>query len=371
MRIEQMGTSAPAIGTLVALLSIASALPLPARAADGPVLVLAPEGDEERLAVLQRAMEAHLSGYDVEVQLGPTGPLAESFPAQAEQAAKVVEERAALAAIWVDHQHEMVFVLVAAPEADQILQRPLPAADEPWSSRCDAISSMVHSALAPWLGRVEETEPIETDEATAAATAPAQVGDGEIPPGEGEPVAEPPPSAGWLTLQVRAGYGPVVVNRTGGVQHGGRVAAGAIFGDHLEAEAAIDLLFPLAAENVESDDDTRLVRWPLRIAVAGFLSVFALDLGLKIGLVIDFTSIRGRDTSQIDADTERVNPGFASALFLRYRILEWLAVWIDGGIDIFSSAYDYLLQGVTVIRYSAVQGRVSGGLAFLFQIPTA
>ena len=332
----------------------------------GPLLVLAPEGTAEQHETLRTAMAAHLSGYSVEVRLAATEPLPESFPDQAEAARGAVAEHGALAAIWIDDRHGMVFVLVAAPEADQILQRPLPDADEPWRARCDAVASMVHSALAPWLNREQEVEPqpVPTaDEPAVEQPEPAQLDDGKHPPVEPEQATE------WLVLQMRAGYGPVFVYSYGAVQHGGRVAAGLIFGDHLEAEVALDLLFPLPAEiSGEPSDDIALVRWPLRIAAAGFITALDLDIGLKPGLVIDFTRVSGVNTTRIADDTERTNPGFALSLFLRYRVLPWLAVWAEGGIDIFYSAYDYSLQGATVIRYSALQGRVSGGLAFLLTV---
>jgi hypothetical protein len=184
------------------------------------------------------------------------------------------------------------------------------------------------------------------------------------------PPAEPqPPPIDRLTLQIRAGYGPVFVNRSGPVQHGGRLGAGLILGDHVEVEIALDLLVPLPAENLgEARKEIALVRWPLRFAATGFVTALSLDLGLKVGLVLDFTHVRGVDPALLQADTDRVNPGLALGLVLRYRILDWLAVWAEGGLDVYNTAYDYTRQGATVIRYSALQGRVSGGLAVLFRL---
>lgn len=361
---ERTRTKAHLLGSMVAALALAAAGPTAADEGLGPVLVLAAEDTAEHQETLRAAMAAHLSGYEVEVRLAIGDPLPESFPAQADAARRAVDEQGALAAIWVDDRHGMVFVLVAAPDADQILQRPLPAADEPWRARCDAVASMVHSALAPWFGRDEREEPATAPEPSEPPPPePTQAEDPELP-FEDRPEEEQPKPTGWLTLQVRAGYGPVVVNNTGSVQHGGRLGLGLIFGDHIEAEVALDLLVPLRAENIdEQGKDIALVRWPLRVAAAGFITALALDIGLKAGLTIDFTHISGVDT---DLDTERVNPGFAAALYLRYRILGWLAVWVEGGLDIYASAYDYTSQRSTVIRYGAIQGRVSGGLAVLF-----
>lgn len=353
------------LGAVFALLVLGLTARVAAQEQLGPLLVLAPEGTDEQQETLRTAMGAHLSGYAVEVRLAATEPLPDSFPDQAEVARRAVEEHGALAAIWVDDRHGMVFVLVAAPEGDQISQRPLPAADEPWRARCDAVASMVHSALAPWLNRQQEIEPqpaAAADEPAVERPEPAQVDDVEPPVVEPEKVPE------WLVLQLRAGYGPVFVNSYGAVQHGGRVAAGLIFGDHLEAETALDLLLPLPAEiDGEPSDKIALVRWPLRFAAAGFITALDLDIGLKVGLVIDFTDVKGVPKN-IEDDPERTNPGFAASLFLRYRVLPWLAVWAEGGLDVFYSAYDYTEDDVTVIRYSALQGRVAGGLSVLFTL---
>jgi len=357
---------------LVALPVLLLANPAAAEEPLGPVLVLAPEGNAEHQETLRTAMAAHLSGYSVEVLLEPTGPLPESFPDQAEAARTAARDHRALAAIWIDERHGMVFVLVAAPDADQILQRPLPGAEEPWRTRCDAVASMVHSALAPWLEREEpvEPEPVPATANPIPATAdPTQIEDPEVP---ADPVPEPDLPASrndWLLLQLRAGYGPVFVNRIGSVQHGGRVAVGLIFGDHVEAEAALDLLFPLEAADVgEERDDDALVRWPLRFAVGGFVTALDLDLGIKAGLVIDFTHVKGVENAAVKDNTERINPGFAASLYARYRILDWLGVWAEGGIDIYNSAYDYMKNETAVIKYSALQGRVSGGVSFLFTL---
>jgi hypothetical protein len=361
---DRMPRTARPIGAAIALLALALSAEVASQQQLGPLLVLAPVGTAEQGETLRTAMAAHLSGYSVEVLLAATEPLPESFPDQADAARRAVEEHEALAAIWIDERHGMVFVLVAAPQADQILQRPLPGADEPWRARCDAVASMVHSALAPWLNREHEVEPQPAATTEEPAVAPPVPEDEEdLPP------ADHATRTDWLLLQVRAGYGPVFVNSYGAVQHGGRVAAGLIIGDHLEAEIALDLLFPLPAEiDGETSEDIALVRWPLRLAVAGFVTALDMDIGLKAGVVIDFTHISGVDPTKIADDTERTNPGFAASLFLRYRVLPWLAIWAEGGIDVFNSAYDYSLQGATVIRYSALQGRVSGGLAFLLAL---
>jgi len=363
------------LGAAIALAALVLACRAAAGGDIGPLLVLAPEGSEEHHETLRAAMAAHLSGYAVEVGLAAIGPLPETFPAQAEAARLAVAEQGALGAIWVDDRHGMVFVLVAAPEGDQILQRPLPDADEPWRARCDAVASMVHSALAPWLDRDEAVEPMPAPEPAAGPEPerpePAQAGDEERPFADRPPEEPPKRATDWLLLQLRAGYGPVIVNSAGSTQHGGRVGVGLVLGDHLEIEAALDLLFPLAAEIVGGQgEDYTLVRFPLRIAAGGFVTALGLDIGLKAGLVIDFTHVhvRGEDTQNLEEETARTNPGFAGSLYLRYRILDWLAVWVEGGIDAYNSAYDYTLDDVTVIRYSALHGRVSGGVAVLLTL---
>jgi hypothetical protein len=358
------------LSAMAALLALGFAERALAEEQLGPLLVLVPAGSAERGETLGAAMSAHLSGYSVEVRQAPIEALPDSFPAQAEAARRAVSEHDGLGAIWIDERHGMLFVLVAAPEGDQILQRPLPGADEPWRARCDAVASMVHSALAPWLERDQLAEPATTaTEGEDQQPEPAQLDDPEKPFDHEPDDAPEAPATEWLLLQLRLGYGPVIVNSSGSIQHGGRIGVGFLMGDHLEAEVALDLLFPLPAEIIEEQNtDIALVRWPLRVAAAGFITALDLDIGVKIGLVIDFTHVRGVDEDLIADDTRRTNPGFAATLFLRYRILDWLAIWAEGGIDVYSSAYDYNLADVTVIRYSALQGRISGGLAALFTL---
>jgi len=190
-----------------------------------------------------------------------------------------------------------------------------------------------------------------------------QVTDDEAPPAEEAPVVEP--ARVPVLLLARAGYGLMIVNSARTLQHGGRVGAGFALWRHLELAASLDLLVPLTAEGHER---VRLVRWPLRVLASGYFSIWRLDFGLGVGLVIDFFDVKGLTGEQPD-DPRRVNPGLTAAALVQLRLTEMFAFWISPGMDVYKVGYWFVsTTRELAFDYGQVQGHLMAGVAFLFEI---
>jgi len=336
------------------------------------IAILAPPDRADTHERLGAAVEAHLSAYEVRVIRHEIPSLPEQFVDQAEIARVAARETGASAVAWVDEPHA-TFLLMLAREAydDRFLQRPIPGGADEWLSGCDGLATMVHSSLLPILtarSAKKEAAPAGSD------AQPAQQVDDREPPSSAGEVARDPGLPVALDLLLRAGYGIDAINPDRGVQHGARLGLGMSAADHLELLFGLDLLFPLDAADTTAGADVALRRWPLRLLVGGYLSPAGLDIGLRLGLALDFIEIEGLDeaaeASPSAPDTRKTNPGFACSLFARYPLTGWLSLWIEVSMDLFSTAYLYYTNSPSdpvvrnvVLDYSGAHGGVMAGLS--------
>jgi hypothetical protein len=335
----------------------------------GPrITILAIGAQDLGLQPLRKAISAHLSAYGVAVEILVVAPAQVAAP-PLEIARRALAERDAMAVVWVDAARGVFTALIADSIAgEQTLERELPDGRDAWIASCDGLASTLHAALIPRL-RVG-------DWATAG---PSQAVD-DLEPGTGpadaaEAKPEPPRrKIGDLAVLANLGYGAVILNSRGEVQHGARAAAGFSFLSGFEAIAGVDLLFPFEAGSVAAGSgNVRLVRWPVRIAAGWFYTVEKLHVGTRVGLVLDFTRIRGWNApAGTDAmsgdDTRRTNAGLMVSVRVRADLAKSFSVYLDVTGDWFSHAYSYEIGDRAVIRYGAIQIGFIAGVSVQFDL---
>lgn len=336
----------------------------------GPRITILSLGPEDPgLQTLRTAISAHLSAYGVSVEILVVAPEAASAP-PLEIAKKALAQRDAMAVVWVDAEHGLFTALVAdATAGDQTLSRELPFGREVWVASCDGLASTLHAALIPRL-RVGDQAP------RAPASSAADL---EPRPGPGEEEGEAPEPrrklTGDLAVLANLGYGAVILNSSGEVQHGARTAIGLSFRHGFEAILGLDLLFPYKAgsEAAGSGDDVRLVRWPLRLAAGWFYTARKMHVGARLGLVLDFSRIRGWDPPEGSGalsgeDTARTNPGLMASVRVRADLAKFLSFYLEVAGDWYSHTYIYEIEDREVIRFGAVQIGFIAGVSIQFDV---
>jgi hypothetical protein len=340
--------------------------PSPRRPLGPRITILAIGPGDLGLQPLRTAISAHLSAYGVSVEILVV-PREQAGTPVSEIAKRALVERDSMAVVWVDEAQGVFTALIADSIAgDLTLTRELPDGRDAWLGSCDGLASTLHAALIPRL-RVGDG-PRKVLQATDALEPSAD----SKRDATAEPEKPPRKIAGDLTFLVNFGYGPVILNSHGEVQHGARAALGLSFLHGFETIAGIDLLFPYeAGSEAAGSGDVRLVRWPLRIAAGWFYSVQKLHVGARLGLVLDFTRIRGWSAPEGPGamsgdDTKRTNPGLMAAVRIRVDLVKWFSFCLDVTGDWFSHAYNYEIGNTIVIQYGAIQIGFVAGVSLQF-----
>ena len=326
------------------------------------VLVVLVPTDGEAAESLARALAAHLSGYAIRIEPHPIERLPAARSDQLELARRVAaQEDGARGVIWLDATRASLILLPAPRDPlGAAVVRAAPQGDL-GGLHADALSTIARSALTPWLAPAGPAPAAEAPVPDEAEPAPRFVPP-EAPPGPKEPAAKrPPPRRSRVALLARAGYGFSISGNDRDPQHGARFAAGVRLGRHLDLEAGVDALAPIPTA-AGGESDAELHRLPARLAATGRLSIGRVDLGLRVGLVVDFTRIEGIRASTLASDPDRVVPGLFTAAVAELRIVRFLSLFAEGGLDLFARGYDYTLADVTVLRYRPVQPLFSAGV---------
>jgi len=326
-----------------------------------------PNAQSTRFEDLRMALEAHLASYGMAVHLVQLRAIPRNRRAQEEKALALAEAGNARGAIWLDLRHQTVSMVFLDKQGQERQLRRQFHCDSSNVAVCgDAIASVVNSALLSWEGDTfsnSEKQDVEI----------VYIEDNELNPIPLENLPwEKPRHPVWLL--VNGGWGFQFFKGTQQFTHGLRLGVGAIVALHLAFEISTDLLLPIRAQtSVVGETAKTLVSVPLRVLAGGVLPLDQWSIGLLLGLGINFVGIQESSDPFFANGVEKTIPGFASTLTVKYAFLDWLAAWVEAGLDVDKFRIQYVEvdpNGVeaTLFRYGAVHGRVSLGLAVLFRI---
>ncbi|MCP4674100.1 MAG: hypothetical protein GY854_00975 [Deltaproteobacteria bacterium] len=325
------------------------------------MLLVEPRKDSVRgLEELRVALEAHLGTSDTIVRLHVVRAIPRRPSSQEKKARKWAAEEGANAVVWIDVPRQtMSLVYTDADGNERKLQRQFGCISRDVGECGDAIASAVSSAISSWIGR-------ETQVKEPPPAPPAE--DNELSPIAIEDVTweEPDPLAGFF---FDTGYGFAFFKGTGTVAHGPHFGIGAVWKGHFKTEVSVDFALPIRSKKVENIPQMEIYRWPIRITAGGVLPLRRWSFGLSGGFVIELNNYRMVTEDRSKKGVEEVRSGFTAALSARFKILSWLAVWLNGGLDIFASEVVYLAQDeldaqFELFHFSVVQGNLALGVAF-------
>jgi hypothetical protein len=347
--------------TALALLSAAALLCARAGAAEERprVVLLAERADAEKIAVLASALEAQLSDFGAAVETRQVEHLSNELPQQVKIAR--AEAGGALSVVWLANAGGEFFIFVADRSSEKILVQSLPRSSEGWESACDAIATLVRSALRPWLTAdpAAEAPPLRAEPPARPPLVPA-------PAPAPAPTAPSPktPRVSAIRAVVTAGYAVALVDPgRGEVAHSAALGLGALLGAHLEIDLSLRAFSALPLD--VPDADLRFVRLPIALSATGLMAFGRVSIGLGLGLVVDVTRVRGIPPSQEADGTAFTNVGIAPVVVARVRLVDWLAAYASVGADIFFRERRYRWDGETVLVYRRAQPGASIGLALL------
>lgn len=346
----------------VAVLALAAAAPAgPARASDGPgrprVVLLAESGQEAEVGALASALEAHLSDFGASIEQRRVEPLPAGLPLQVRVAR--AQGGGALSVVWLARAGEEFFIFVADGKSEKILVQTLPRSSEGWDSTCDAIATLVRSALRPWL--VDGPPEPAPGPPPPQAAGPAPPGAGAAPgPGPGSPPAKRPP----VRALVAAAYAPQAVDLPRGrFGHGVAIAFGALVGAHFECGLSAVPFFPVSLG--VPDADLRFHRARFELSAAGLAALGPVTLGLGLGAVVDVSAVRGVPPAQAGDDLTLANAGVSPRGLVRVRLAAWLGAYAALGVDVFWKERAYAWDGEIIFLSRRAQPRGELGLALL------
>jgi len=322
------------------------------------LVIMSSDADASAMEELRSTVEAYLSDLDVGVRLlvEPRLPRTLADQLGAARAASVAE--GSVPVVWVEEGTKELLIFVSDRGSQRVMVQALPHGAEGWEADCDAIAVIVRSVLKPWLDGEQppdEAAPASPPEAEAATSVAAPEGGA----GDGERRRE----GGVARAVVAAGYSPALLDGDRAWVHGAALAVGVLVGRHIEIDLALHALqtFDMGVRGA----DLRLARWPVALSATGLIPIGRFEAGVRAGLLIDTTAVRGIPGETAPDDTTIIQPGLAASLFARLRLSDWLAAWVDGGVDVIRGARDYLWDDRPVLSYARVQPRFALGLAVL------
>ena len=343
-----LGKTIAAIVALVWLLNVSIAL-----AFGGPqervIIIVADKKEESRNLQLDKALNAQLS------DLGAT-TIVELFedlmpPPQEEQIALWKErfQGKLLALIYFSLDTGFLHIVVFDKTAKTEFTKPLPQHRENWSQACDAISSMIRSALMPWLGEGSGDSSIDSVKSKRERT-----------PKEKKEELHLPLSAG-------AAYNLTSLNFDGAFAHGPLLSLAIAPIRYLELGLSIS--FFVKTKIVAPDSQTLFFsKLPLTFFAAGIVPIRSLDLGIKLACVVDFTDVEGIHSS-LDPDNARlVRPGFSSTIFARYNFSKRFRVYVDFGTQVFKEPYRYYWSNNLIFVHEVLLLRTLIGFELVFDL---
>ncbi|MCP4680437.1 MAG: hypothetical protein GY854_34125 [Deltaproteobacteria bacterium] len=297
-------------------------------------------------------MAAHLSDLDASVELKVVSDMPSGVPAQVQTAREATTPDQVIAAVWIETTNDEFYIYVSDRGSERILLQTLPHSPDGWDAECDAIATLVRSALTPWLAAEASDEP---------EPVPAESPESERPPKT--PTQDTPESP--VRMIVAAGYSITGLSfEKGPLLSSGRLSMGARLLRRLE----IDLTVLISEPADMKTEGIRLIRTPVELGALAIWPVDRFDLGVRAGLALDFTHVRGIDISKAPDDTDSVNVGFTPSFVFRYYTLNWLALWMDVGIYIFKRNKHYAWNDEPVLTYGRVQPRLTAGLTFVLRL---
>ncbi len=321
------------------------------------IVIIAPLEAQKEIDPLRSSLVAHLSDLNTQVELQIVNAMPMSVPEQVKAARQATEPDHILAAVWIEKTNDELYIFVSDRGSERILLQTLPHSPDGWDADCDAIATLVRSALVPWL----EEKPATTPSTPQVVEGPPQ------PVSSSSVSARDKPTESPVRMGIVFGYALSAQKRAFGPPvHGARLGLSLRPIEYLEIDVSVIPLQPTEMDT--RDADIRLIRIPVELGVTGLWPWEPIELGVRVGLVADFTHVRGIDTSESPDETDIVNIGFVPSVLFRYLPLEWLALWVDAGIYLFGRNRQYAWNDETVSTYGKAQLRLTLGVACILRL---
>ena len=343
--------TAAAAFCLVVAWSSASA----AAAGERPALImLVPKVQDASVSAAAEAISSQISDLEADLAVTPVDALPTSFDAALATARSHARPSGVTAIFWViETEDDAALLYLFEGDGARALVRRVEGPGGP--ARLEALSVIVRMSIAELLrgGRIGVA--VETE---AAAPAPAPVERRAAPTPE-------EPRRGWLRPGVA--YALAMASEEHPVVQGLDVALGASPLQHLWVLAGYTFF-----ERIESsgaDASISVARHPLRLGVRGAERWSALELGLSLSFVADWTTFRlktGSDLHPVGGQDDFVW-GLLPAIDFGVSFTRWLVVFASFGaeIDLPSLSYAYEKDGARVVLLDTwkAQPRLLVGLA--------
>ena len=300
---------------------------------DGRVTVIVIDSDDGctgNVERLTRALEAHLGGQMVGVEAYRVPELPSRKADQAVMARRAAGEGGVRAVVWARLDVQIVYLMLFQGDSQRVVVREIPGLYDGLDPFCDAVASMVQSALSGMIDREEEVP---------GGWIEAQMEDDEIPARKVKPT--PQPRVLDMGLGFEVGYGVVAGSGSRPSNHGARFAVAYHLTRHAGLEVTTDI--PRAAEPdiAEVVGNPTLVRWPVRLLVDGFLPTGRATFGLGLGATAEMVAVQDRDSSPLARGFDFTRWAFTAQVTGGVYILDWLELRLGVTVDVFGSKLEW------------------------------
>jgi len=315
----------------------------------GKIVIVAPKVEAGEARELARVIGAHMGDLGVRPVVSVVeGNPAELFGRIAAVRDKV-DEAGAFAALWVSGERSMLHLyLQRGDRAENLIIQGLPDHEEAWSVVCDTAAAITRSAVISWMETSEAARPSPVTTGSSVEPAPS--------PDERSKAVAPAKRVfvGSLTYELalpHVGQPPL---------HGASLSLGGIFLDALQLDLRAGVFGP---GRFEADGQEVLFRRiPVSIGGGWVWTWRRWHLGLRLGLLLDVTFLRGEPVEDARDDTSLLGFAVSPSLFARWLFAGPVGAYAEAGADLCFSPRYYTWHSQKVYEYDLAQARVSVGL---------
>ncbi len=324
---------------------------------------MAPAVATERLRALFSAVEAHLSDFDIRVEMLSTAQPSLSPQQRIRLVRHQTRDRKLLALLWIDDQQEAFHIIVPDGPTYKTLEQSIPHSADGWKTDCGTIAMVFRSSLAFWLSAESggvvnlPTSITELSNSVAPATEQREAHSTKVV--HPEHLTEKN-----VHVVAAAGYALSLIDLPGPAGHGMSLLLGLQAGKYVEGGLAVGLFQTVRLDIPEQE--VRFWRWPVQFYLAGVLPLRIVDLSLAMGITVVFTRLRGLSQATNPDPNPLLGLAFSPALRARTQLSSWFGLWGEVGADIFTSARNYLWGDDIKLHFNWVQPRLILGVSVVF-----
>lgn len=310
------------------------------------LVILAPQGQQERLEPLSISIGSQLVDFDISVKTVAVNNETTLTDASMDIARAYTNAPSVMGVLWL--ATDSFYLYIAEEEDSHFFSRPLPEQSGSWELHCDAIASVVRAMISSW--RDSASEP----SASQSETIPRDTAPSTRHPEDTKTTSSSPRRPVRFTAGVA--YAPYIMSSKTPWVNGISLTIGIRIGSLLQISFEPGMA-------IANHSPFRLHRFPLRLNIGAILEKSSLSFGASLLLVTDVSYISSTAKEPL-AQSKVQYIGFGGSVLVAYNMHPKISWFCQIGVILYSASNTYWHNNKIVFSFEPVQESIMGGIIF-------